>query len=368
MNNKKLPIVVRSLSVLLIIILAGCSHSPQPKTEYKKITPREAQIMMVTINPDKLIILDVRTQEEFDKGYIKNAVLLPDYEIKEKAESVIADKNQTVLVYCQTGVRSETVSKELIEMGYTNVFDFGGIVDWTREIGWDDSDTVFYNYFGGELPPDIITPINYVMQKKINEQLPEFTFMVIGTNTKQYGVNHDKGRYYISNDIYEISSIITKSEDEKYNQELTFEKTQIFHNSTGTYGFDLNDWNFDGYLDISLWVAPGGTSLNSPHYYWLWDNDEGRYARNEALEKISDSTYLEIDIENKQIIAAQRRSGGYYHGYYELKSGQYILVKTEDMYAEINAYTEKTRVHYVTKELINGKMTVTKDYYEDASD
>jgi len=110
--------------------LIGCGALPQPKTEYKKISSQQAEEMM----SDDVIILDVRTQEEFDNGHINNAVLLPNYEIKEKAESVITDKNQTILVYCRTGVRSEAASKELIEMGYTKVFDFGGIVDWTGEI------------------------------------------------------------------------------------------------------------------------------------------------------------------------------------------------------------------------------------------
>jgi len=98
--------------------------------EYIKLTPQEAQAMM----SDDTIILDVRTREEFNKGHIKNAVLLPDYEIKEKAEDVLADKNQTVLVYCRTGRRSEAAVRALIGMGYTQVFDFGGIVDWTGEI------------------------------------------------------------------------------------------------------------------------------------------------------------------------------------------------------------------------------------------
>ena len=146
---------MRLLSIFLVIVLTGCGTPLQPKTEYKKISPQEAQTMM----SDDVFILDVRTQEEFDEGHINNAVLLPDYEIKEKTESVIADKNQTVLVYCRTGVRSETASKELIEIGYTNVFDFGGLVDWTGEIVGNWLYQSHYNYFGGELPPDIIMPI-----------------------------------------------------------------------------------------------------------------------------------------------------------------------------------------------------------------
>ena len=114
---------------MLTIILSGCCVQ-QPEFVYKKITSDEAVAMMTS----DVVILDVRTQEEFDGGHIKNAVLLPDYEISEKAESVLADRNQTILIYCRTGRRSELAAKELVGMGYTSVYDFGGIVDWTGEI------------------------------------------------------------------------------------------------------------------------------------------------------------------------------------------------------------------------------------------
>ena len=101
----------------------------QMGSQYKRITSKEAQSMM----SDDVMILDVRTQEEFDGGHIRNAILLPYDEIGERAESVIKDKNLTVLVYCRTGRRSEIAARELIDMGYTNVFDFGGIVNWHGE-------------------------------------------------------------------------------------------------------------------------------------------------------------------------------------------------------------------------------------------
>ena len=103
------------------------------ETKYRRITSEEARSMM----SDDVTILDVRTQEEFDGGHIRNAVLLPYDEIKESAERVIEDNNRTVLVYCRTGRRSEIASRELIDMGFTEVFDFGGIVDWTGEIVMD---------------------------------------------------------------------------------------------------------------------------------------------------------------------------------------------------------------------------------------
>ena len=121
-------------SILLAIMLTGCGSPGQPINEYKKITPQEAQKMIETASSEKLLILDVRTKEEFDSGHIKDAILLPYDEIKEKAQGVITDKNQTILVYCRTGRRSAIAAKDLIELGYTNVIDFGGIVDWTGEI------------------------------------------------------------------------------------------------------------------------------------------------------------------------------------------------------------------------------------------
>jgi len=122
--------------ILALMLITGCSSDRNnAKVEYKKITSDEAAAMMTdTDRGNKVVVLDVRTQEEFDEGHIKNAVLLHDYEIKDKAEIILYDKNETILIYCRTGRRSENAAKELIAMGYTNVYDFGGIVDWSGEI------------------------------------------------------------------------------------------------------------------------------------------------------------------------------------------------------------------------------------------
>lgn len=119
------------LAATVWLLLSGCV-SPEPEqAEYIKITPREAQEMMAS---GDALILDVRTPEEFDAGHIPGAVPLPDYEIKDKAESVLTDKGQTILVYCQAGGRSQKAARELLEMGYMNVYDFGGIADWEGDV------------------------------------------------------------------------------------------------------------------------------------------------------------------------------------------------------------------------------------------
>ena len=102
------------------------------KNTYEQITPAEAKGIMDT--EQNYIILDVRTEEEFAEGHIAGAILIPDYEITEKAESVLMDKDQQILVYCRSGRRSKNAASQLVELGYSNVKEFGGIIDWPYEI------------------------------------------------------------------------------------------------------------------------------------------------------------------------------------------------------------------------------------------
>lgn len=96
---------------------------------YEQISQEQAKNLMDS--EENYIILDVRTVEEFSEGHIEGAILIPDYEIGEKAEETLPDKNQLILVYCRSGRRSKLASAELAEMGYTNVKEFGGIIDWS---------------------------------------------------------------------------------------------------------------------------------------------------------------------------------------------------------------------------------------------
>jgi rhodanese-related sulfurtransferase len=82
---------------------------------------------------DNAVLLDVRTDSEFAERHIPGAFLLPDYDIGSKAAEVLPDKDALILVYCRTGKRSANAANELVGMGYTNVYDFGGIVDWPYE-------------------------------------------------------------------------------------------------------------------------------------------------------------------------------------------------------------------------------------------
>lgn len=127
---KKLALIF----LIFPIMLSGCGSTSVPETDtpdkpqYIKITPEAAKSLID--NESDIIILDVRTQEEFDSGHIENALLIPNTEIAEKAPELLTDKDQKILVYCRSGNRSKSASEELLRMGYTRVYDFGGIIDW----------------------------------------------------------------------------------------------------------------------------------------------------------------------------------------------------------------------------------------------
>lgn len=99
---------------------------------YEQISGEEAKKIMDS--ETGYIIIDARTQEEFDEGHIENAILIPEYEISERAEKELPDKNQLILVYCRSGRRSKIAAQALVDLGYTNIKEFGGIIDWKYEV------------------------------------------------------------------------------------------------------------------------------------------------------------------------------------------------------------------------------------------
>ena len=99
---------------------------------YEQISAKEAKEIMDT--EKDYIIIDARTEAEFAEGHIKGAILIPEYEIAQRAEKELPDKNALILVYCRSGRRSKIASEELVGLGYTNVKEFGGIIDWPYEV------------------------------------------------------------------------------------------------------------------------------------------------------------------------------------------------------------------------------------------
>ena len=95
------------------------------------ITAQQAKEIMDT--QEGYIILDTRTREEYDESHIPGAILIPHDEILEKAESILTNKDQLILVYCRSGRRSKLAAEDLVKLGYTCIKEFGGIIDWPYE-------------------------------------------------------------------------------------------------------------------------------------------------------------------------------------------------------------------------------------------
>ena len=139
------------ISVLLCILLTACVNDSSigiiggadgptsiiveekgEKAMYEQITAEEAKKIMDS--GKEHIILDAREQDEYDEGHIPGAILIPYTEIENKAEEMLPDKDKLILVYCRSGRRSKIAAESLSKLGYTNVKEFGGIIDWTYEI------------------------------------------------------------------------------------------------------------------------------------------------------------------------------------------------------------------------------------------
>ena len=129
-----------ALLLLFIICLTGCSGNALPQTsaseaslglKYKQISQKEALEMMA--KDDGHIIVDVRRQDEYDAGHIPGAILIPNESIEKDRPKKLPDLDQIILIYCRSGRRSKEASEKLANMGYTNIYEFGGIITWPGE-------------------------------------------------------------------------------------------------------------------------------------------------------------------------------------------------------------------------------------------
>jgi len=128
--------------LLVLFVSAGCSTDPKETTKtsveentYRQISMKEAEEMMVIEN--NYVILDVRTLQEYNEGHIPGAICIPNETIGSEEIPQLPDKDQLILVYCRSGNRSKQASQKLVQLGYTNVVEFGGILDWTGEVERD---------------------------------------------------------------------------------------------------------------------------------------------------------------------------------------------------------------------------------------
>ena len=264
---------------LLIIILTGCGTAedylahetsaaydePTRQTQtHTTITPQQAQ---EKITQGGIIILDVRNQDEFDEGYIPNAILLPLGNLAELAPSVLTDKTLPILVYCRSGSRSLTAARILVDMGYEAVYNMaGGILAWDGQIA-----RIF------------------LVQQAIYADAEEFTFAL---------TVHSPGEWH----RYSVQSITVKDAQGRLVQEIAGLSTSNREAYAGNM-FRLNfvDFNFDGFMDMALLRWDGGSAGNRPSYFWLWDSDLSQFIRNDFLEELSDFTHVWADVETGRV-------------------------------------------------------------------
>ena len=122
----------------ILFLLTGCASRGQVMdgdgmlNSYKQISQEQAKEMME--KDDGLVIVDVRRQDEYDAGHIPGAILIPNESINKDQPEELPDLNQIILVYCRSGNRSKQAAQKLFDMGYRNIYEFGGITDWTGEI------------------------------------------------------------------------------------------------------------------------------------------------------------------------------------------------------------------------------------------
>lgn len=135
--KKILSFLTLAFSILTLSACAApaAAAAPTPTATpaaYKKISAADAKARMDS--GDEIIILDVRTKEEYDAGHIKGAILVPNETIIDEQPELLPDLDAEILVYCRSGNRSAQAAKKLLAIGYTNVVDFGGIIDWPYDV------------------------------------------------------------------------------------------------------------------------------------------------------------------------------------------------------------------------------------------
>ncbi len=240
---KKLTAV---LAVITALFFAGCGNSKGQVMDgdgmfniqqYTQITQEEAKRMME--QDDGHVIVDVRREDEYAEGHIPGAILIPNESIGTDPPEELPDPNQIILVYCRTGRRSKEASQKLADMGYSNVYEFGGIVDWTGDIEKETGAAMEESY--GDMSPTAILTLSvgdnvFSIDLENNSSAEEFFEKIKEDNLKI--VMHDYGGFEKVGDL--PWSVSRNDEDitTKPGDLILYQGNQI------TVYYDENTWNF----------------------------------------------------------------------------------------------------------------------------
>ena len=199
-----------------------------------------------------------------------------------------------------------------------------------------------------------ITLVDYIVTRRINSEMPDFDFRIKGSIhyvTDIFGNERGIGS------IYEFT---ISSRDGSFFQEIpiSVEKSDYFYERE-MYGLSFDDWNFDGCLDVRLRCYMGGSMGNEPAYYWLWDNEAGKYIENKQLEDISEYSWMRIDYEMERVLSFMKvyriesvASSGAKISYYEYTAGMYRPVKRVTNYTDPTTWSQSSGKLWVSNIII----------------
>ena len=118
------------ICLICLVFITGCTNNVE-KNDFTLINANEAYKM---IRNEEVIIIDVRSKEEYDTGHLKNSVNIPHTDIEDEIEDIVKDLNEKIIIYCRSGARANAASSVLAKLGYKNVYTFGGLDSWDYEL------------------------------------------------------------------------------------------------------------------------------------------------------------------------------------------------------------------------------------------
>jgi rhodanese-related sulfurtransferase len=139
---KNVRLLAAGLMLMMLLPVSGCFQKQDGENTagdvgYNQISQEEAAKMME--EDDGHIIVDVRTWEEYQISHIPGAICIPNESITDEMPEELTDPNQVILVYCRSGRRSKEASEKLARLGYSQIYEFGGIQDWAGDVVSEDA-------------------------------------------------------------------------------------------------------------------------------------------------------------------------------------------------------------------------------------
>ena len=259
------------------------------------------------------VILDIRSEESFKRDRIARAISAPLDTLDKSAAASLPTKDKFILIYCQDGAKGQEAAEVLGGLGYTDVhFIIGGLDGWhgpiINEYGNPEYNSIVKS------PPDNNTPFSFTTKQAIRPEFPdseELAFTLDGYTYIEWWGGYKGERWTIGFVRTKVTGITIKKADGALVQHITDLDVDNEHaGSDNRYGLDFMDWNFDGYLDMSLVKYMGGTSGNMPGYYWLWNPSLGQFVMNNQLADMASSAGINKD-DSTETILSFAKSGGY---------------------------------------------------------